>query len=139
VIDAATLARLSLFGELPGPQLQAVAEMMDEESFGRDAKVMRTGISGSGFYVITDGEAAVIIDGEDRLDHLRAGDFFGELSILTGEPVVADIVAVSEELRVAVLPEHKLRELLLTYPQVTLQMLVAMARRLRRTTTLWAG
>lgn len=137
MIDAATLARLALFVDLPGPQLQAVAEMMDEESFDRGAKIMRTGISGSGFYVITDGEAAVIIEGQDRV-HLRAGDFFGELSILTGDPVVADIVTASDELRCAVLPDHQLRPLLLAYPEVTLRMLEAMARRLRAT-TLWAG
>ena len=138
MIDSASLARLALFVDLPGPQLQAVAEMMEEESFGRDAKVVRTGISGSGFYVITDGEAAVLIDGKD-LTHLRAGDFFGELSILTGEAVVADIVAVSDELRCAVLPDHQLRPLLLTYPQVTLRMLEAMSRRLRATNALLAG
>ncbi len=137
MIATATLARLSLFSDLQGPQLQAVAEMMDEESFGRDARIMRVGISGTGFFVITDGEASVRIDGQD-LVRLRAGDFFGELSILTGDPVIADVVAESEELRCAVLPEHQLRPLLLAYPQVTLRMLEAMARRLRAT-TLWAG
>ena len=137
MIEAASLARLALFVDLPGPQLQAVAETMDEESFARGAKVMRTGISGSAFYVITDGEAAVVIDGQDRV-HLRAGDFFGELSILTGDPVVADIVAASDELRCAVLSPQELKPLLLRHPEVTLRMLEAMARRLRAT-TLWAG
>ena len=137
MIAANTLARLALFVDLPGPQLQAVAETMDEESFDRGARVMRVGISGGGFYVITDGEAAVIIDGQDRT-HLHAGDFFGELSILTGDPVVADIVVTSDELRCAVLPQHQLRPLLLSHPEITLRMLEAMARRLRAT-TLWAG
>jgi CRP-like cAMP-binding protein len=139
VIDTASLARLALFVDLRGPQLQAVAEMMDEESFARGAKVVRKGISGSGFYVITDGEAAVLVEGQDLLSHLRAGDFFGELSILTGEAVVADVVAVSDELRCAVLPDHQLRQLLLDYPEVTLRMLEAMSRRLRGTTTLLSG
>jgi CRP/FNR family transcriptional regulator, cyclic AMP receptor protein len=139
MIDTASLARLALFVDLPGPQLQAVAEMMEEESFAKGAKVVRTGISGSGFYVITDGEAAVMVNGQDLLTHLRAGDFFGELSILTGEAVVADVVAVSYELRCAVLPDHQLRPLLLDYPQITLRMLEAMSRRLRGTTTLLSG
>ena len=137
MIDTASLARLALFVDLPGPQLQAVAEMMEEESFAKGAKVVRAGISGSGFYVITDGEAAVMVGGQDILpSHLRAGDFFGELSILTGEAVVADVVAVSDELRCAVLPDHQLRKLLLDYPHVTLRMLEAMSRRLRATTGL---
>ena len=137
MIDATTLARLALFADLQAPQLQAVADQMDEESFARGARVLREGISGNGFYVITDGEASVRIDGTDRVQ-LRAGDFFGELSILTGEPVLADVVAVSEEVRCAVLPSHQLRPLLLEHPQIALRMVEAEARRLRAT-TLWAG
>jgi CRP-like cAMP-binding protein len=136
MIEAAVLARLSLFADLQPPQLLAVAEMMDEASFPRDTRVLRAGISGGGFYVITDGEASVRIDGRDRV-RFHAGDFFGELSILTGDPVVADIFAVSEELRCALLPEHRLRPLLLEHPHICLRMLEAVARRLRAT-TLWA-
>jgi CRP-like cAMP-binding protein len=135
VIDAAVLSRLALFADLQAPQLQAVAELMEEASFPRDTRVLRAGISGGGFYVITDGEASVRIDGRDRV-RFHPGDFFGELSILTGDPVVADIVSVSEELRCAVLPEHRLRPLLLDHPHLGLRMLEAMARRLRAT-TLW--
>lgn len=137
MIDAAVLSRLALFADLPMPQLQAVAEMMDEASFARETRVLRAGISGGGFYVITDGEASVRIDGRDRV-RFGPGDFFGELSILTGDPAVADVVAVSEELRCGVLPEHRLRPLLLEHPQICLRMLEAVARRLRAT-TLWAA
>ena len=135
MIEAAVLGRLSLFADLRPPQLVAVAELMDEASFPRDTRVLRAGISGGSFFVITDGEASVRIDGRDRV-RFHAGDFFGELSILTGDPVVADVVAVSEELRCAVLPEPRLRPLLLDHPEVTLRMLEALARRLRAT-TLW--
>ena len=133
VIAADTLSRLALFADLGGAQLAAVAEMMDEESFARDARVVREGISGSGFYVITDGEASVRVDGIDRV-RLRAGDFFGEISILTGDPVFADVYAVTEELRCAVLPASRLRPLLLEYPTVAVRLLEAEARRLRATT-----
>jgi CPA2 family monovalent cation:H+ antiporter-2 len=137
VIAAETLSRLALFADLGGAQLAALAEMMEEESFARDARVLRSGISGSAFYLITDGEASVRIDGQDRV-RLHAGDFFGEISILTGEPVFADVVAASEELRCAVLPGPQLRSVLTEYPQVAVRMLEAEARRLRAT-TLWAG
>jgi CRP-like cAMP-binding protein len=137
MIDPAALARLSLFADLDRAGLAAVAERADEASFPRGARVLRQGISGNSFFVITDGEAAVVVDGTDR-SRLHAGDFFGELSILTGEAVIADVVVVSEELRCAVLPPGELRPLLLEYPHVALRMLEVGARRLRAT-TLWAG
>jgi CRP/FNR family transcriptional regulator, cyclic AMP receptor protein len=137
MIEAGSLARLALFADLAAPQLTAVAELMDEESFARDARVLREGISGNAFYVITSGEASVRIDGQERA-RLHAGQFFGEVSILTGEPAGADVVAVSDELRCAVLPGPQLRPLLLEYPHLAVRMLEADARRLRAA-NLWAA
>ncbi len=55
-------------------------------------RVLRRGLSGAGFYVILDGEAAVEIEGlEPRM--LRRGDFFGEVSTLLGARPTADVVA----------------------------------------------
>ncbi|MFQ5426267.1 MAG: cyclic nucleotide-binding domain-containing protein [Gaiellales bacterium] len=131
------LARLALFGDLAAPELAAVAQLMDEASYTRESRVLREGISTNAFYVILDGEAAVLIDGSERA-RLHAGDFFGEISILTAEPTGADVVAVSEELRCATLPGAELRPLLLEHPHIAVRMLDAGARRLRAA-NLWAG
>lgn len=137
MIDVASLSRLALFADLGPPQLHAVASQMDEASFPRDARVLREGLRGGSFYVITDGEAAVRIAGQERA-RLHAGDFFGEVSILTGDPNGADVVAVSEELRCAVLPGPELKPLLREHPQVAWRMLEVGARRLQ-SANLWAG
>ncbi len=137
MIDLDALARLSLFGDLSPPGLAAVAQLMDEASYPLDTRVLRGGFSANAFYVITDGEAIVRIDGEDRA-RLRPGDFFGEVSILTAEPAGADVVAATEELRCAILPGFELRPLLLEYPDIALRMLEVGARRLRAA-NLWAG
>ena len=135
MIDADSLARLALFSDLGGPKLQAVAEQMDEERFPRGTRVLREGLSGNAFYVIVDGLAAIVIAGQERA-HLGAGEFFGEVSIFTGEPVLADIVAASDDLRCAVLPGAELADLLMRHPPVALRMLEMGARRLR-TTNQW--
>ena len=44
------------------------------------------------FYVILDGEAAIVVDGTERA-RLGRGDFFGEVSIILGESPIADVVA----------------------------------------------
>lgn len=131
MIDPESLARLALFADLAPPQLESVAHSMDEERHARDTRVLREGLSGNAFYVIVDGEASVRIGGGERA-RLHAGDFFGEVSILTGETVGADVVVASEELVCAVLPGPELKPLLLDHPNVAVRMLETSARRLRR-------
>lgn len=130
MIDHGALTRLALFADLDGSQIDALAHLMDEESFAEGDRVLREGLSGNAFYVITDGRAAVRIDGQERA-LLHAGDFFGDVSILTGDSPGADVVAVGGELRCAVLPGPELRPLLRARPEVAIRMLEADARRLR--------
>src|SRR5436190_13124930 len=96
------LARLSLFADVPHPQLEALAHSFDEEVFAEGQRVMRQDVTGGGFYVILDGEAKVVIDGQERA-HLSRGDFFGEISLLTDEPPSADVIAASV-LRCLIIP-----------------------------------
>jgi CRP-like cAMP-binding protein len=93
--------------------------------------VLRRGLSGGNFYVILEGEAGIEIDGEER-HRLRRGEFFGEISALTGEPPAADVVATTV-LRCLVIPAAQLERLLLERPQFMLRMLRMEARRLQGT------
>ncbi len=74
------LARLSLFADLPHPQLEALAHSFDEEVFAEGQRVMRQDVTGGGFYVILDGDAKIVIDGQERA-RLSRGDFFGARSV----------------------------------------------------------
>ena len=50
----------------------------------KDQRVLRQDVAGGSFYVILNGEARVVIDGDERA-RLTRGDFFGEISILTDD------------------------------------------------------
>jgi CRP-like cAMP-binding protein len=129
-----TLAGFSLFSDLTRPQLERVVHTLDEEMFSQGQRILRQGFSGSGFYLIIEGEATVVIDGQDRA-RLAKGDFFGEVSALLGELPTADVVAVTP-LRCLVLAGPQIQEFLVGNPAVTFRMLQAEARRLR-TTLAW--
>lgn len=129
VIDI--LASLALFSDLSRAQLDTVVHTMDEEWFPEGQRILRQGFSGTGFYVILDGEAVVSIDGQDRV-RLSRGDFFGEISILLDEPPVADVIAL-RPLHCLVLPRTELSDWLTAMPSVAVRMLQAEARRLRAT------
>ena len=123
------LASLTLFSDLGGPELQAVAHAVEEAWFPAGERILRQGLSGSGFFVILDGEARVLVDGQERARLLR-GDYFGEVSVLLGEPPVADVVATSS-LRCVVLPGPDVEGFLVSHPRVAYRMLQAQSRRLR--------
>ena len=126
---AEKLSQLALFADLPRPHVEAVAHSFDEQVFAQGQRVLRDGLSGSSFYVILDGEAAVVIDGEER-SRLGRGEFFGEISALTGGPPSADVIATTM-LRTLVIPANELEAFLLERPTVMLRMLQAEARRLQ--------
>jgi len=89
-----SLAQLSLFADLSSPQLEEIAHTLDEEVFAQGQRVLRQGMSGGHFFVILDGEAHVLIDGEQRAQ-LGRGEFFGEIAALTGDAPTADVVAAT--------------------------------------------
>ncbi|HSS80849.1 MAG TPA: cyclic nucleotide-binding domain-containing protein [Gaiellaceae bacterium] len=126
---ADTLGQLALFADLTPSQLEAIAHTHEEDVFAASERVLRRGLSGGNFYVILEGEASVEIDGESRAK-LGRGEFFGEISALTGEPPTADVVA-STMLRCLVIPGPQLERLLLDRPELMLRMLRMEVRRLR--------
>jgi CRP-like cAMP-binding protein len=126
---ADAIAGMTLFADLARPQLMGVASRFEEAFFPKDARVLRQGLTGSGFFVILDGEADVIADGQKRAT-LARGEFFGEVSVMLGEPPIADIVA-TRPLRCIVLAGPALEGFLVEHPRVMYRMLQAMGRRLR--------
>ena len=126
---ADAIAGMALFADLTTPQLMGVASRFEEAFFPQGAKVLRQGLTGSSFFVILDGEAAVVVDGQERAT-LGKGDFCGEVSILLGEPPTADVVAL-RPLRCIALPGAGIEGFLVEHPKVMFRMLQAQARRLR--------
>ena len=125
----ALLASLSLFADLGEPQLEGISHVFEEATFAPGQRILRQGISGSNFYVVVEGEAAVRIDGKDRAT-IGRGDFFGEMSLLLEVPPTADVVARTQ-LRCLVLAGPDLHGFLDRQPTIMYRMLISMARRLR--------
>lgn len=127
LVDA--IAGFTLFADLTDPQLAGIVHTFEEAVFAEGERVLRQGLTGSGFYVVLDGEAAVVIDGTERA-RLARGDFFGEVSIVLGESPIADVVAL-RPLRCLVLAGPRVEGFLIDHPRVMYRMLQVQARRLR--------
>ena len=128
-----TLAGLSLFADIGAAELNSIAHVMDERRFADGERILRQGITGSAFYLILEGEATIRVNTKD-IGTLGRGDFFGEISILLGEPPVADIVAL-RNLRCVIIAGPDLQAFMLTHPPVMYRMLQAEARKLKHSTS----
>ncbi len=123
------LADLALFADLAPAQRQGVAHLFDERWFAPGERILRQGLTGSGFFVILSGEVAVRYDGAE-IAKLGRGQYFGEVSALLQEPPSADVVALGP-VRCLHLAAAELRDFLMAYPAVLYRVLLEQARRTR--------
>src|SRR5438067_7329604 len=110
------LANVDLFEGLPKKALRQIAESGKEMSFDAGAVVCKEGESDGRFYLIEDGSAQVTIRGRD-VNQLGSGDYFGEISIIDGEPRSAT-VAASTPLRTLSMTSWNFRSILKENPDL---------------------
>lgn len=128
----ALLAACRLFGGVSGDDLTAIAERAVEVEFPPDHVIARKGEIGTGFYVVVDGAVRVIRDGAE-IARLGPGEFFGELSVLDGQPRNAQVVAHGT-VRCLALASWDFEQVLLAQPTLALSILRGLAGRLRMVT-----
>jgi len=110
-----------LFEVLTDEERQALVREMDLEQHDEGSVIIAEGQPGSSMYVITSGEVKVFTHGSTGntvyLAKLAEGDFFGEVSVLTGKPRTATITA-SQPTELLRLDKSKLDTALATYPGI---------------------
>jgi len=94
------LGKVALFKRLPKDSLPILAHACVAHNFKANDVVIKQGASGSEFFVIKSGEAAVFVQTEGasapkKVATLKLGDYFGENSLLRDEPRTATIKAVT--------------------------------------------
>ncbi len=103
-LEVQTTARIilrqqPLFRCLTDEQLDALLPRGKVVHFGRDEKLIQQGASADSMFVLVDGEATVVVErnGQPKpVAFLRSGDCFGEMSLLTGEPRSATVIAQTD-------------------------------------------
>jgi CRP/FNR family cyclic AMP-dependent transcriptional regulator len=119
-----------LFSHTSALERSAVARHAQERQVDDGTVLVEQGTPGDAFYVLLDGRAHAVRDGE-KVAELGTGDWFGELALLDGEPRSATVVA-DGPLTVAVLPTATFRLALREFPDLTEQLLAALASQLRQ-------
>jgi CRP-like cAMP-binding protein len=129
------IADVPLLADLPPEHAARAARWSREVRFAAGETVVERWDAARDFYVIIDGEAEVLIDGE-YMRHLGRGDFFGEVAALDwgsgfGYVRTATVVAASD-LRLLVLGPDSLGALIRDYPALGDKLQAAARERMRR-------
>jgi CRP/FNR family transcriptional regulator, cyclic AMP receptor protein len=135
-MNVETLRHVPLFESLDNEAAHELSELLESLDCKSGAVLFRAGDSGDAMYVIEEGKVRICVRAKDgyevTLTELERGDFFGEMALLEGKPRSAD-ARVAEDARLAVLSREHFLSFVRSNPNVGLEMLTALANRLRHT------
>jgi small-conductance mechanosensitive channel/CRP-like cAMP-binding protein len=136
------LAHVDLFSSMPAELRHEIAAAAPCVTFGAGETIVRQGEPGQSMFLIASGSVAVVVEpSRDEVARIEQGGYFGEMSVLTGDPRSASVVAMGD-VTVIELNADLFRRLAAEHPQAIEQLgVAAMTRRvnLQRVKTATAG
>ena len=130
------LKGVDLFSELTEEQLGLLANLVVVQDFNRDETVVLEGdCSMKALYLIASGTVQVYMTGVDGretiLSFLERGDFFGEMSLIDGEPRSASVRTVTDA-QLMIIHREPFLTLIRQTPEIAMSLLSEMSKRLRK-------
>src|SRR5438093_5425537 len=135
-MNVETLGHVPLFESPDNETARELCELLESLDCKTGAVLFRAGDEGDAMYLIEEGKVRICMRAKDghevTLTELERGDFFGEMALLDGKRRSAD-ARVAEDARLAVLSREHFLSFMRSNPNVALEMLTALANRLRHT------
>jgi CRP/FNR family transcriptional regulator, cyclic AMP receptor protein len=133
------LAEVPFFALLDDQERDALAERVEEKSFKSGVYIFSHGDPGDALYVVRSGAVEISFKNDTGenivLETARAGDFFGEISLLDGGPRTASALAI-DDVDAVMVDRDDLDGFLKSRPAAALDLLAAAGRRLRESAKL---
>jgi len=129
------LGSVPLFAALPQEELTRLATTLRQVSYPADTILFHEGDTGAHFYIVLEGQIAVIkalgTTEERLLGMRRAGEFIGEMSLLSADTPRTASIRASQDTRLVVVTRRDFDDLLHRYPLIAYEMLRVVSDRLR--------
>jgi small-conductance mechanosensitive channel/CRP-like cAMP-binding protein len=123
------LAGVHLFAGLDEETLADIAAATRSRTYGNGEPIVRQGDPGDSMFIIGSGRGAVVLEPDRReIATLEPGGYFGEMSVLTGDPRTATVLARGETM-VFEIDAELFRRLGATHPGAVEQIGIAAAAR----------
>ncbi|MGH3441003.1 MAG: ATP-binding protein [Nitriliruptorales bacterium] len=124
------LRGVDLFRDLPDDAVTGLLAATREVVIPAGQAIVREDDAGDALYIILDGVASVLVHGRPRRD-MGAGDTFGEIALLDGQPRSASVYAVTA-VRALMLAREVFDDFVDQMPGARHALLVGVCRRLRQ-------
>lgn len=125
---------IPLFADLTIGDHDLLNKVAVQTAYPRKTMLAHKNSSFDRLFIMIRGRAKVFA--HDERDHeiihdiLKEGDFFGELSLISEEPVMASIMSVEDSLIISI-SKVEFQQLLISTPQLAANLLTTLTRRLR--------
>jgi len=130
------LKKVPIFRMLGKESIDFIVERLKFKAYDKDSVICKVGDPGDTMFIVITGEVDIIIDTDDGVEQvvatLGAGDYVGEMALLTGGTRSATVKAV-EESEMFLLHKDDFDVILERFPSISLSMGKIMSKRLRET------
>ncbi|TVZ38178.1 CRP/FNR family cyclic AMP-dependent transcriptional regulator [Alteromonadaceae bacterium 2753L.S.0a.02] len=131
------LKTVSLFSDVPVHYLEQLEKLSVTRSYPKNTILVTEGDESNHLYIIKKGKVSVFLTGDDGrqviLNYMSEGEYFGELSLLDGEPRSASVMTVSPCEFVAI-SRASFQELLTKNQEFATVMIKELTKRIRKLT-----
>jgi CRP-like cAMP-binding protein len=130
------LRTMDIFEALPSEELETIAQLLRERRLAETEVLCRQGDPGDALFIVTGGRIRLSTTdpsgNEKVLTFFTDGQFFGEMSLLTGAPRSATAIAETDS-QLLVLDKNAFDELLASRAQIMREMLNVVSQRTLQT------
>ena len=130
------LRTMDIFEALASEELETIAQLLRERRLAESEVLCRQGDPGDALFIVTGGRIRLSTTdpsgNEKILTYFTDGQFFGEMSLLTGSPRSATASAETDS-QVLVLDKHSFDQLLAGHAQIMREMLKVVSQRTLQT------
>src|SRR3984885_821343 len=131
---ARRLGDFSLFTDLEESERKSIEQRCHKRTYARNETILDKGSQSREVFFVLKGAVSVITFSpagrEVTLAAVKAGDFFGELAAIDGQPRSASVAAI-EKTEIAIMPPDMFLELIRSHGEVSFQLMSRLARMVR--------
>ena len=126
---ASLLSNLSIFDSVDEFNIREIVPLLIVKRYPKGAIVLQKGAPAQNFYILLTGVAEVLDDSGICLSRLSKGDVFGEMSLISGDPVGATIKVI-EAATIVTIQGSDFKEIINKFPSVQMYLTTLLSKRL---------